>query len=471
MEHLSPNSSSSSATFANPNSISQTISNEITSSLAKSESDNLKRVQADVEAAAKELGLTGTIRTSIDERGLVIRLLTDKVLFASGQAVLEPEALPLLRDIGHILATNDLENPVRVEGNTDNVPISTSAYPSNWELSAARAAAVLENLIRSGFPGARLSVTWLRAGASDREQRDRRGPEPQPTSRHRRPPKRSTHRRRQDSEMKGKLKFIIPIPILLGVLFAAYTLVLAPKPIVVKQKITGTLVPLASPFIINLAGEHYGKLSISPSCSRKAPAGIHDRGCRSRWEARGLRRARDHHRRAHRHPAGRADQALLARFAARGHSEADPPDDRRARHPDLPHRPGDPMSDGTEPVTVVDGPEQIGSEVPSLGAAVLSYEEIVGRKTTAAPGDADLTLVRDRPVELAVDIGRTTMTIRETLAIGPGSLIQLNRLAGEPVDLLVNGHRIARGVGVAIDEVFGLRVTEIVTPQTERDGS
>jgi flagellar motor switch protein FliN/FliY len=111
------------------------------------------------------------------------------------------------------------------------------------------------------------------------------------------------------------------------------------------------------------------------------------------------------------------------------------------------------------------------AEEPALpvSAGALAYDEIVGR---GAPGaaPADLSLVFDLPVELAVEIGRTTMTIRETLAIAPGSLIQLNRLAGEPVDLLVNGHRIARGEVVAIDEEFGLRVTEIVSPQaSERE--
>ena len=73
-------------------------------------------------------------------------------------------------------------------------------------------------------------------------------------------------------------------------------------------------------------------------------------------------------------------------------------------------------------------------------------------------------MVLDVPVELAVEIGRTTMTIRETLEIGPGAIIALNRMTGEPVDLLVNGRRIARGEVVAIDEEFGLRVTQIVSP-------
>ena len=88
-------------------------------------------------------------------------------------------------------------------------------------------------------------------------------------------------------------------------------------------------------------------------------------------------------------------------------------------------------------------------------------------ETTTAPAAApdaaaELERLHDVPVELAVEIGRTQMTIRETLALGPGSIVTLNRLAGEPVDLLVNGKPIARGEVVVIDEEFGLRVTEVV---------
>ena len=75
----------------------------------------------------------------------------------------------------------------------------------------------------------------------------------------------------------------------------------------------------------------------------------------------------------------------------------------------------------------------------------------------------ELQRLHDVPVELAVEIGRTCMTIGETLALGPGSIVSLNRLAGEPVDLLVNGRPIARGEVVVVDEEFGLRVTEIVS--------
>ena len=81
-----------------------------------------------------------------------------------------------------------------------------------------------------------------------------------------------------------------------------------------------------------------------------------------------------------------------------------------------------------------------------------------------APGglNAELERLNDVPVELTVEIGRTRMTIRETLALGPGSIVSLERLAGEPVDLLVNGKRIAYGEVVVIDEEFGLRITELV---------
>jgi flagellar motor switch protein FliN/FliY len=75
---------------------------------------------------------------------------------------------------------------------------------------------------------------------------------------------------------------------------------------------------------------------------------------------------------------------------------------------------------------------------------------------------ADLRRLYDVPVELAVEIGRTRMTIGQTLELRPGSVVSLNRLAGEPVDLLINGKPIARGEVVVIDEEFGLRITDVV---------
>src|SRR3954465_583026 len=95
--------------------------------------------------------------------------------------------------------------------------------------------------------------------------------------------------------------------------------------------------------------------------------------------------------------------------------------------------------------------------------------------TTAGPAEPsapqpvtaeELSRLHNVPVELAVEGGRTKMTIREALALGPGSIVTLNRLAGEPVDLLVNGKPIARGEVVVIDEEFGLRVTEVLEAES-----
>ena len=93
------------------------------------------------------------------------------------------------------------------------------------------------------------------------------------------------------------------------------------------------------------------------------------------------------------------------------------------------------------------------------------FETTVAPQPAPAAEPAELERLHDVPVELAVEIGRTHMTIRETLALGPGSIVTLDRLAGDPVDLLVNGKPIARGEVVVIDEEFGVRLTEICTPE------
>jgi flagellar motor switch protein FliN/FliY len=94
----------------------------------------------------------------------------------------------------------------------------------------------------------------------------------------------------------------------------------------------------------------------------------------------------------------------------------------------------------------------------------IEYAPLDAVPQAVAEGAVDLGRLQDVPVELAVEIGRTRMTIGETLGLRPGSIVGLNRLAGEPVDLLVNGKPIARGEVVAIDEEFGFRVTEVTSP-------
>src|SRR5436305_4585760 len=79
----------------------------------------------------------------------------------------------------------------------------------------------------------------------------------------------------------------------------------------------------------------------------------------------------------------------------------------------------------------------------------------------APPAAGELERLNDVSVEVSVEIGRTRMTLGEALSLGPGSVIGLHRLAGEAVDLLVNGRVIARGEVVVLDEEFGLRVTDV----------
>jgi flagellar motor switch protein FliN/FliY len=87
------------------------------------------------------------------------------------------------------------------------------------------------------------------------------------------------------------------------------------------------------------------------------------------------------------------------------------------------------------------------------------------------PGsDTDIGLLLEVPLSISVELGRTSLTIRELLALGQGSILQLDRHAGEPVDVLVNGKRLARGEVVVIDEDFGIRVTEVVTPEERISG-
>jgi chemotaxis protein MotB len=112
-----------------------------------------KRIDALVHAA----GLEQKVSTTVSLRGLQIRLLTDRLFFDSGSAVVKLQARPLLDRIGTVIAKEGV-HPVEVEGHTDDQPIATSQYPSNWQLSGARAAAVVQELARGGVAGRRMSI-------------------------------------------------------------------------------------------------------------------------------------------------------------------------------------------------------------------------------------------------------------------------------------------------------------------------
>ncbi len=75
-----------------------------------------------------------------------------------------------------------------------------------------------------------------------------------------------------------------------------------------------------------------------------------------------------------------------------------------------------------------------------------------------------LELLLDVPLDLSVELGRTRMTIQDLLGLGPGSVIELDKIAGEPLDILVNGRLVARGEAVVVNDKFGVRITDIVSP-------
>ncbi|MBO1111089.1 flagellar motor switch protein FliN [Bordetella petrii] len=76
----------------------------------------------------------------------------------------------------------------------------------------------------------------------------------------------------------------------------------------------------------------------------------------------------------------------------------------------------------------------------------------------------DIDLIMDVPVQLTVELGRTRLTIKNLLQLGQGSVVELDGLAGEPMDIFVNGYLIAQGEVVVVEEKYGIRLTDIITP-------
>jgi flagellar motor switch protein FliN/FliY len=102
---------------------------------------------------------------------------------------------------------------------------------------------------------------------------------------------------------------------------------------------------------------------------------------------------------------------------------------------------------------------------PSLSANVQKVEFANFADTAApAPGKSNIDLLYDIPLGITVELGRTEMKIRNILELGAGAVIQLDKLAGEPVDILANNKLIAKGEVVVIEENFGVRITDIISP-------
>lgn len=123
----------------------------------------------------------------------------------------------------------------------------------------------------------------------------------------------------------------------------------------------------------------------------------------------------------------------------------------------------DGMADWAEALLEQKGAEETAPAADQGG--VLSGD--ASRSFSSSTGDGqinDINMVLDIPVQLSVELGRTKVPIKHILQLGQGSVVELDALAGEPMDVLVNGYLIAQGEVVVVNDKFGIRLTDVVTP-------
>lgn len=99
---------------------------------------------------------------------------------------------------------------------------------------------------------------------------------------------------------------------------------------------------------------------------------------------------------------------------------------------------------------------------PSVSPA--QFDELSESGTKSSADEVDLAVILDVPVTLALEVGRTKMTIRDLLRLNQGSVVELERPAEEPMDLLVNGTLVAKAEIVVVDDMFGIRLIDVVSP-------
>jgi chemotaxis protein MotB len=124
---------------------------------AAREQDDFFKLKAQIDAFARAHGLSTKISTRVDRRGLHVRVLTDRLFFDSGSADIQPDGLTVVSKLSQLFAA-ERAHPVQVEGHTDPQPIHSDRFPTNWELSAARASSVVRTMVGDGVTAARLSA-------------------------------------------------------------------------------------------------------------------------------------------------------------------------------------------------------------------------------------------------------------------------------------------------------------------------
>ena len=106
-------------------------------------------------------------------------------------------------------------------------------------------------------------------------------------------------------------------------------------------------------------------------------------------------------------------------------------------------------------------------DLKPVNIARAQFNDLGPNGSGATGQEMNLNLILDVAVTLALEVGRARMSVRDLLQLAPGAIVELDRLAGEPLDVLVNGVRVARGEVVVVDDKFGIRLTDVVSA-TER---
>ncbi len=106
------------------------------------------------------------------------------------------------------------------------------------------------------------------------------------------------------------------------------------------------------------------------------------------------------------------------------------------------------------------------AEAAAPGSPAPASDSVFKPLDKGAPAGSmrDLEMIMNIPVKLTVELGRTRITIKQLLELAQGSVVELEGLAGEPMDILINGYLIAQGEVVVVDDKYGIRITEIITP-------
>ena len=105
-----------------------------------------------------------------------------------------------------------------------------------------------------------------------------------------------------------------------------------------------------------------------------------------------------------------------------------------------------------------------GEEAADVDAQAAQFEQLHADANGASGGDVKIDAILDVPVTIAMEIGRSRINIRNLLQLNQGSVVELDRLAGEPMDVLVNGTLVAHGEVVVVNEKFGIRLTDVISP-------